>query len=171
MSATLYELTEQFKQIQSMVEEEGADEQVFIDTLDSIDWEHDFEEKADSYVMCIRNAEIAVGADEGQIAAVEKILEELKKSKAAKENRIKRMKESLCNAMIQTGKTKFKSQRFSFWTQKTSEVVITDEAGVSMEYYTVLEPKISKQKIKDALKKGETLPFARLDEKETVRFK
>ena len=40
-----------------------------------------------------------------------------------------------------------------------------------MEFFTVPEPKISKQKIKDALKKGEELPFARLDEKETVRFK
>lgn len=171
MSATLYELTETFKQIQSMVEDEGADEQVFIDTLDSIDWQKDFEEKADSYVMTIRNIEVAIGADDGQIAAIEKILQTLKDSKTRKENMVKRMKESLCSAMIATDHKKFKSTRFSFWTQKTSEVVITDEAGVSMEFFTIPEPKISKQKIKDALKKGEELPFARLDEKEIVRFK
>lgn len=171
METTLYQLTETFKQIQSMVEDDGADEQVLTDTLDSIDWNEDFEEKCDSYVMVIRNTEVSIGADDGQIEAIEKILNDLKKSKAAKENKVKRMKESLCNAMVTTGKEKFKTEHFSLWTQKTSEVVITDEAGVSMEYFTVPEPKISRTKIKDALKNGEKLPFARLEEKETLRFR
>lgn len=170
MAETLYELTETFKEIQAMAEDDNADEQAFLDTLDAIDWNKDFEDKCDSYVMVIRNTEIAIGSDDGQIAAIEKILEDLKKSKAAKENKIKKMKESLCKAMIAVDKPKFKSSRFSYWTQKTSEVVITDE-NVPFEFMTVPKPTVSKTKIKDALKKGEQLSFAHIEEHETVRFK
>ena len=168
---SLYELTETFKQIQAMAEDDEADEQAFLDTLDAIDWTTDFESKCDSYVMTIRNLELAIGADDGQIAAIEKILENVKKSKQAKENRIKNMKERLCNAMIAVDKTKFKSSRFSYWTQKTSEVVVTDETLVPLTMKTIPEPKISKKLIKDALKNGEKLSFAHLEEHETVRFK
>jgi len=171
MSATLYELTETFKEIQAMAQDDNADEQAFLDTLDSINWQEDFEEKCDNYVMVIRNTEVAIGADDGQIAAIEKVLEEVKKSKQAKENKIKRMKESLCKAMIAVDRTKFKSSRFSYWTQKTSEVVITDEANIPFEFMTVPKPTISKTKIKDALKNGEQLSFAHIEEHETARFK
>lgn len=171
MEASLYELTETFKQIQSMVEDDGADEQVFADTLDSIDWNEDFEEKCDSYVMVIRNTEIAIGADDGQIKAIEKILQEVKDSKAAKENKIKKMKESLCSAMIATNHTKFKSKRFSFWTQATSSVVIDDPASVPVEFFRVKEPEINREAIKKALNNGEELGFAHLEKKDGVRFK
>lgn len=172
MDATLYELTETFKQIQSMVEDDGADEQVLTDTLDSIDWNEDFEEKCDSYVMVIRNTEVSIGADDGQIEAIEKILNDLKKSKAAKENKVRRMKESLCDAMVKVGRTKFRSSRFSFWTQKTTPtVVIQEEATVPMEYLILQEPKVDKKKIADDLKKGEKLDFARLESHDIVRFR
>lgn len=171
MEASLYELTETFKQIQAMVEDDGADEQVLADTLESIDWNEDFEEKCDSYVMVIRNTEVAIGADEGQIKAIEKILQELKDSKASKENKVKRMKESLCSAMIATNRTKFKSQRFSFWTQATSSVVIDDPANVPVEFFRVKEPEINKDAIKKALSNGEKLTFAHLEKKDGVRFK
>ena len=171
MSATLYELTDTYRQIQAMVEDDDADEQVFIDTLDSIDWEHDFEEKADSYVMTIRNVEVAIGADEGQIAAIEKILKDLKDSKTRKENMVKRMKESLCKAMIETKHEKFKSKRFSFWTQASTSVVIDDPTSIPMEFYRVKEPEVNKDAIKKALNNGETFEFAHLEKKDNVRFK
>lgn len=171
MGATLYELTETFKQIQTMAEEDG-DEQAFIDTLDSIDWTKDFEDKCDSYVMTIRNIEVSAGADEGQIQAIEKILADLKASKTAKENKVKRMKESLCDAMAKVGRTKFKTSRFSYWTQKTTPtVVIQEEATVPMEYLILQEPKVDKKKIADDLKKGEKLDFARLESHDIVRFR
>ena len=171
VETTLYDLTETFKQIQAMAEEDGADEQAFLDTLDSINWQEDFEEKCDGCVMTIRNLEIAVGADKGRIEAMEKILESVKASKKTKENRIKNMKERLCNAMIAVDKQKFKSSRFSYWTQTTSEVVIDKEDEVSLEYMTTPKPEKSKTLIKEALKNGEKLPFAHIEEHETVRFR
>lgn len=171
MGATLYELTETFKQIEAMAEEDG-DEQAFIDTLDSIDWTKDFEDKCDSYVMTIRNIEVSAGADEGQIQAIEKILADLKASKTAKENKVKRMKESLYDAMAKVGKKKFQTSRFSFWTQTTTPaVVIPEEATVPMEYLIPQEPKIDKKRIAEDLKKGVKMDFASLDSHEIVRFR
>ena len=172
MEKTLYELTEEYKQIQAMVEDDGEDEQTLIDTLDSIDWTKDFEEKADSYVMVIRNAEVDIAADEGRIKAVEKILENMKKSKTAKENHVKRMKESLHSAMVTVGKPKFKTKMFSFWTQtNTPSVVIDKPEAIPMDYYRVPEPEVNKQAIKEALQKGEKLDFAHLEATEGVRFR
>ena len=171
-SKSLNQLTEEFMQIQAMVEDDDADEQTLIDTLDSIDWTKDFEAKADGYVMTIRNIEVSIGSDEGQIAAIEKILEGLKASKKAKENSVKRMKESLCDAMIKVGKTKFQSQNFKFWTQKNpASVVIDKPEEIPLEFYRVPEPEVNKAAIKEALQKGESLPFAHLEVKDGVRFR
>ena len=48
--ATLYELTGIFKQINDM---EGLDEETKADTLDSIDWTDQFEEKVENTVKVI----------------------------------------------------------------------------------------------------------------------
>ena len=168
---TLYELTETFKEIQAMLEDD-TDEQVLIDTLDSIDWYKDFEDKCDNYVMVIRNTEMAIAADKGQIEYLDKLLKAVKDSKAAKENKIKRMKESMYDAMNKVGKTKFKSQRFSYWTQKnTPSLVIDNPENVPLEYFKTPAPEIDKEAIKKALKDGETFSFAHLETTEGVRFK
>lgn len=168
---TLYELTETFKQIQAMLEDD-TDEQVLKDTLDSIDWDKDFEDKCDSYVMVIRNTEMAIAADKGQKEYLKKLLDTLNDSITAKENKIKRMKESMYDAMNAVGKTKFKSQRFSFWTQKnTPSLVIDKPENVPLEYFKTPEPEIDKEAIKKALKDGETFNFAHLETTEGVRFK
>ena len=168
---SLYQLTETYKQIQAMVEEDG-DEAAFEDTLDSINWNEDFENKCDGYAMVIRNVELSIAADKGQIEYLDKLLKAVKDSKTAKENKIKRMKESMYEAMNKVGKTKFKSQRFSYWTQKnTPSLVIDNPENVPLEYFKTPAPEIDKEAIKKALKDGETFSFAHLETTEGVRFK
>ncbi len=169
MEGTLFEITDRYQQLLAFAEDGDIDDEVFAETLQGI--EDELELKAENYVRVIKELEVKKGSISGEISVIQAEVDRRKELINSIDRHIAKMKESLCNAMVTTGKQKFKTEHFSFWTQKTSEVVITDEAGVSMEYYTVPEPKISKQKIKDALKKGEELPFARLDEKETVRFK
>ena len=84
---------------------------------------------------------------------------------------VKKMKESLCNAMIATKHEKFKSKRFSFWTQASSSVVIDDPTSIPMEFYRVKEPEVNKDAIGKALRNGEKFEFAHLEKKESVRFK
>ena len=169
MEGTLFEITERYQQLLAFAADGDIDDEVFAETLQGI--EDELELKAENYVRVIKELEIRKGSLSGEISVIQAEVDRRKELVNSIDRHIAKMKESLCNAMVATGKQKFKTEHFSFWTQKTAEVIITDEAGVSMEYYTVPEPTISKQKIKDALKKGENLPFARLDEKETVRFK
>lgn len=165
----LYELTGFYKELQAMIEDDGVDEQTFIDTLEASGWTDDFNAKADAYIAVIRNIEIAIAGDEGQIARIGEIQKQLKDSKTAKENKVKRLKENLCGAMIATDNRKFKTDNHSFWTQKSQSLVV--DGVVPVDYLTVPEPEPDNKKIKDALKNGEKLDFAHLDEKETLRFK
>lgn len=169
MEGTLFEITERYQQLLAFAADGDIDDEVFAETLQGI--EDELELKAENYVRVIKELEVKKGSISGEISVIQAEVDRRKELINSIDRHIAKMKESLCNAMVTTGKQKFKTEHFSFWTQKTAEVIITDEAGVSMEFFTVPEPKISKQKIKDALKKGEELPFARLDEKETVRFK
>ena len=169
MEGTLFEITDRYQQLLAFAEDGDIDDEVFAETLQGI--EDELELKAENYVRVIKELEVKKGSISGEISVIQAEVDRRKELINSIDRHIAKMKESLCNAMVTTGKQKFKTEHFSFWTQKTAEVIITDEAGVSMEFFTVPEPKISKQKIKDALKKGEELPFARLDEKETVRFK
>lgn len=168
-NTSLYELTGIFLQLQAMAED--GDEQAFNDTLESLNWNEDFENKCDATVMVIRNLEVSIGSDEGQIEAINNILDEVKKAKAEKEAKIKRLKANMAKAMIAVDKPKFTTSKFKFWTQKTSEVVIDNEANVPLDYMTTPKPQISKTLIKEALNKGEKLSFAHIEEKDTVRFK
>lgn len=168
-NTSLYELTGIFRQIQALAED--GDEQAFNDTLEAMNWNEDFENKCDSYVMVIRNLEVSIGADDGQIAAINEILDGIKKAKATKEARIKRLKSDMAKAMVAVDKTSFNSSRFKFWTQKVSEVVIDNETKVPLAYMTTPKPQISKTLIKEALKNGEKLSFAHIEEKDSVRFR
>ena len=51
--ATLYELTGQFLDIYNL----ELDEETKLDTLDSIDWQTDYENKVENYVKVIKNTE------------------------------------------------------------------------------------------------------------------
>lgn len=105
----LYELTSDFLQLQQMLEDPEMDSQLLEDTMAAIEGE--IEWKADNYAKVIRNME-------GSIEAIKKELERLSNKKAVLEGSIKRLKDNLQNAMVATGKTKFKTDLFSFGIQK-----------------------------------------------------
>lgn len=105
----LYELTSDFLQLQQMLEDPEMDSQLLEDTMAAIEGE--IEWKADNYAKVIRNME-------GSIETIKKELERLSNKKAVLEGSIKRLKDNLQNAMVATGKTKFKTDLFSFGIQK-----------------------------------------------------
>lgn len=169
MEGTLFEITGRYQQLLAFAEDGDIDDEIFAETLQGI--EDELELKAENYAKVIKELEVKKGSINGEIGVIQAEVERRKEIINSIDRHIARMKENLCNAMVTTGKQKFKSEHFSFWTQQTSEVVIDDEAGVSMDYFTVPEPKISKTKIGDALRKGETLPFAHLEKRDTLRFR
>lgn len=105
----IYEITEGFLQLQQLLEDPEVDSQLIDDTMESLDY--DFEEKADNYAKMIRNME-------GNIAAIENEQERLSAKKNLLKAGIKKLKTSLQDAMVATGKRKFKTDLFSFSVQK-----------------------------------------------------
>lgn len=153
----LYELTGAFNQVAEMLEFDSENAAI-IDTLESIDLA--IEEKADGYAKLIRNQEASSKAFDEEI-------KRMKERKQAVDNNVKRMKLSLQNAMVEIGKTKFKTDLFSFNIQKNQpSVEIIDESLVPDEY-----KKINIEFDKSAIKKAENVPGVEIKQSESLRIR
>ncbi len=160
--ATLYELTGQYRELLELAESEELDKQLIADTLEGLDGE--IEIKADGYAKVIRELE-------GKADLLKNEIERLSKRKSAIENNIKSMKEALQNVMFITGKTKFKTDLFNFNIQKNPPRLVIDKPEeIPEEYLIPQEPKINSKAIKDMLKEKE-LPFAHLEQSESLRIR
>lgn len=157
MSSTLYEITGEYLQLLEMLtEEENLEEQAVKDTLEGIEGELEF--KAENYAKIIK--ELSAEADK-----FKKGKERLEARQRAYENRANYLKETLFNAMQVTGKTKFRTDLFSFGIQKNGglqPMEIISDADIPEEY---LKKEPDNKLIREALEKGEKLPFACLKER------
>ena len=104
----IYELTGQYKALETAMLLNPEDEELKA-LFEQID--DDIEVKADNYAKLIRNFEADVSGLDGEI-------KRLTDRKTALKNNISRMKENLMYGMKETGKTKFKTELFSFGVAK-----------------------------------------------------
>lgn len=149
--ANLYEITQDYLKIMSMMDDPDLDPQTLADTMEAVEGE--LEIKAENYAKVIRNLE-------GDIAAIKLELDRLSAKKKALENNIKYMKSALQMAMETTGKTKFKTELFSFGIRKNAPSVIMDEPyieNVPERFLKYSEPTINRSAIKEAIQNGEDL--------------
>lgn len=145
--STLYELTNDWMMLMEMAEDPDIEEDVFMDTLEGIEGE--IEIKADGYAKVIRQLEHdaeACGAEAKRFTEKKKFIE----------NKIDRMKKLLQGAMELTGKTKFKTELFSFNVQNNppSVAVEVDIDKIPKRYLKPVEPKVDKELMKKDLKAG-----------------
>ena len=160
---TLYELTSEYTELLAMLEDPDTDEAVILDTLEGVGGE--LEEKADGYARVMRQMD----ADAAAIKAEEERLHNRRKSL---ENRSAWLKSRLQNVMELTGKTKFKTELFSFGIQKNpAKVVITDESRIGHDYLIPQPPKVDTKAIKDALNAGFCFDWAHLEQSESLRIR
>ncbi len=164
--SSLYELKDDYLYLQNLMENPEVDEQTIRDTMEGIEGE--LEIKAEAYAKVILNIE----SDISVIKSEEKRLADRRKTL---ENNIKRMKEALQYVMETTGKTKFKTELFSFNVQNNPASVVMDEQyieNIPEEYLIPQEPKIDRNKIKDAIKAGKDLGgIAHLEQSQSLRIK
>lgn len=155
--STLYEITGDYLRLLEMLEEEeNIDPQAFADTLDGIDGE--FEIKADNYARIIKELRAESEKYAEEIGRMQKRMETL----ANNENRLK---QHLYESMKATGKTKFKTDLFSFGIQKNGglqPIEILPDVEIPDKY---LHKEPDNMKIREALKNGAELPFAMLKER------
>lgn len=107
--ATIYELTSDYLTVLAMATDPNIDPQAVTDTLEGIEGE--FEDKADAYAKI----KLELEAEAEKLKAEEMRLSE---RRTRIENNVKQLKKSLFDAMKQTGKTRFKTELFSFSIQK-----------------------------------------------------
>lgn len=156
--ATLYELTGQFLDIYNL----ELDEETKLDTLDSIDWQTDYEEKVENYIKVIKNIESDVEARKNEI----KRLTELNKADEKKKDHLK---ETLSTSMQLTGHERVDTPLFKVSFRK-SQAVEVDET-VLPESYKVATWKPDKKRLKEDLKNGLEIVGATLVERKNLSIR
>lgn len=164
--ANLYEITQDYLQILSMMEDPELDPQILADTMEAVEGE--LEIKAENYAKVMKNLE-------ADVAGIKAEIERLSERKKTIENNIKNMKSALQMAMETTGKTKFKTELFSFGIRKNAPSVIMDEPyieNVPERFLKYSEPAINRTAIKEAIQSGEDLEgLAHLEQSESIFIK
>lgn len=148
---TIYEITNDYLQLMQMMEDPELDPQTLADTMEGIEGE--LEDKADNYARVMKNMEADLNGIKAEI-------ERLSTRKKTIENNIKRMKEALQFSMETTGKTKFKTELFSFGIRKNAPAVVMDEPyieNVPERFLKYSDPTINRSAIKEAIQNGEDL--------------
>lgn len=156
--ATLYELTGQFLDIYNM----DLDDETKADTLESIDWNTDYENKVENYIKVIKNNEADIEARKNEI----KRLTELNR---ADERKNERMKEVLKESMDLTGHDRVDTKLFKVSFRK-SEAVEVDNLLLP-EAYKVATWKADKKRLKEDLKNGFEILGAELVERKNLSIR
>ena len=156
--ATLYELTGQFLDIYNL----ELDEETKLDTLDSIDWQTDYEEKVENYIKVMKNLEADIEARKNEI----KRLTDLNKADEKKKDHLK---ETLSASMILTGHERVDTPLFKVSFRK-SQAVEVDEL-VLPESYKVATWKPDKKRLKEDLKNGLEIVGASLVERKNLSIR
>jgi cell division protein YceG involved in septum cleavage len=160
MSTTLYDLTAEYMVLLDMAEDPDIDPQAFADTLEALGGE--IEMKADGYARAMKQLE-------GISATVKYEYKRLENRAKTIDKNIARMKQALQDSMIATGKTKFKTDLFSFTVRKNpASVVIDRETSIPPEFLIPQDPKIDKKAIKAAIDRGDDITFAHLEQGESL---
>jgi hypothetical protein len=153
-------------QLMQMMEDPELDPQTLADTMEGIEGE--LEDKADNYARVMKNMEADLNGIKAEI-------ERLSTRKKTIENNIKRMKEALQFSMETTGKTKFKTELFSFGIRKNAPAVVMDEPyieNVPERFLKYSDPTINRLAIKEAIQNGEDLEgLAHLEKSTSLTIK
>jgi len=156
--STLYEITGDYLRLLEMLEnDDDIDLQIFKDTLEGIEGE--FEIKADGYAKVLKELEANKKKFEAEI-------ERMTARRDSLNNRSKMLKQHLYDSMKATGKTKFKTDLFSFSIRGNGgkqSMEITDKEKNIPKVYMKRVP--DNEKIRKALEAGENLSFAVLKER------
>lgn len=161
--ANIYEITDKYKFIQQLIED-GAPEEAFIEALNAIDGE--LAEKLENYAAVIKNIESDINGIKAEI-------DRLNERKKVMESSVKRMKENMQTAMIETGQTKVKGEKFSFNVQKNPpSLLVHDDTFIPEDFIKVEEIKtIDKKAILAELKNGAEIQGVEIQQGESIRIR
>lgn len=156
--STLYELTGIYQQIYDL----DMDDETKQDTLDSIDWNEDYENKVEGYVKVIKNLDADIEARKNEI-------ERLRKLNDADNSKKERMKEAVKESMELTGHDRVDTPLFKVSFRKSEAVEVDDL--LLPEAYKVATYKPDKKRLKEDLKNGLEILGAELVERKNLSIR
>lgn len=171
---SLWELTNEYQALYEMADDEDmeAKADVWFDTMEGLDGE--IEQKIDNTTKVVKNLEADASVIRAQAAVFKAEYERLENLAKTKDNAVKRLKRGITEAMLKTGKTKFKTDSFSFWTATTKSVEIDENVDVYTlppKYLKYKNPDVDKKLLKADIEAGETFDWATLKESTGVRWR
>ncbi|WP_342987374.1 siphovirus Gp157 family protein [Streptococcus parasanguinis] len=156
--STLYELTGQYLEIYNL----DMDDETKQDTLDSIDWAEDYENKVENYVKVIKNLDADMEVRKNEI-------ERLRKLNDADNSKKERMKEAVKESMELTGHDRVDTPLFKVSFRKSEAVEVDDL--LLPEAYKVATYKPDKKRLKEDLKNGLEILGAELVERKNLSIR
>lgn len=160
----LYELTADWEQVFSLLEDPEIPEDAVWDSIEGIEAVMDI--KAESMAKILKTMD-------GEIDMIDAEIKRLQERKDAKKNRRAWLKGALENMMRTTGRLKFKTALFSFGIQKNGgkvPLVFTPGYDIPPEWLKPGAP--DTERIRKHLEAGIDLPFAKLGERgESLRIR
>jgi len=157
----LNELTGEWLRLQELAEDETITAEALIDTAEGIQAE--IEEEADAVAGIIKqmnaNADLLMNESERFAERAESY-----------RNKAKQLKNLLYRTMVLVEKPKFKTLQNTYYIKKTPAALELDEIDVKdlPERFQKVKTEADKAAIKEALTKGEQLPYARLKQGESL---
>ncbi|EAF1704649.1 siphovirus Gp157 family protein [Listeria monocytogenes] len=158
--STLYSIQGKYQQLLNLAEQ--LDPELLKDTLESIDDE--LETKAENVAFVIKELE-------GQSLILEKETKRLAERKNTINNNVKRLKQSLFDAMITANKQKIKTNLFTLDIRKNPPSIIVEDESKLLNYLIEQPKKIDKTKLGDDLKKGIEVPGAKIIQTERLQIR
>ena len=168
MNNSLFQITQEFLELASMIEDAGGEVNDSILEELAISREN-FAHKAQGYTSLILKWESEIEAAAAEIKRIQAL-------KKAKENSITRMKETLLFALQAFGQEdakgvkRYETALFKLSTRRSQAVEITNEASLPQDCF-VIKREVSKTAIKSLLEAGAELDGASIKENVSLQIK
>ena len=159
---TLYEMSNTAKQLYELLESGDIDEQILLDTLESIG----ASAKLEDYVHVLKSFE-------AEVTMIEAEMSRLKENKRLLENRMEHMKSKMIEYMQATNQKSAQAGTFKIRLNESKSCEIEDESMIPMQFMREIPAKLEPDKnaIKKALKGGERVSGASLKTSYSVTAK
>lgn len=157
----LYELEDTFLKVQSMI---VNDDELLFDTLESMDFQNDFNNKMVGYAKVVLN----IQSDISSLKDEEKRLNDRRKKL---ENKVSYLQGRMLDAMNLVGSKSIDDPIVSIRKRQNKRVSILDESKISDKYLVPQMPKISKSEIKKDIKNGIEVEGAEITEYASLNIK
>lgn len=164
--ASIYEMTEEFRTLWSLMEEGTLDDDMLTGAFDVA--KEDLAYKLEGYCKFLKNLE-------SDIAGLKEEEKRIATRRRTMENTVERAKEAMKTAMLTAGEKKIPAGSFTVSVQSNppSCVIDCDLAGIPSKYKIPQEPKIDKKALLEDLKAEDNIlkGVAHIEQTESLRIR